>query len=169
MKISQHRFIDAVTVSKIETKGCVDIVKRSLKDLATNPDVQEEIRKRRVAAIKLVPTNQPIEIRELGHSGTFNEDRYGKGKVVSYYAENLVDKHGGFVFAESKDMTDLISAHTVVRQSHVDQMVKEVESFAKKTDQAFDEKEVREMIETRLQKTTREVTYSLTDTNRRFF
>lgn len=54
MKISQHRFIDAVTVSKIETKGCVDIVKRSLKDLATNPDAQEEIRKRRVAAIKLV-------------------------------------------------------------------------------------------------------------------
>ena len=169
MKISQHRFIDAVTVSKIETKGCVDIVKRSLKDLATNPDAQEEIRKRRVAAIKLVPTNQPIEIREIGQVGAFGEDRYGKGKVSSYYAENLEDKAGAFVFPNSKEAVGFVSSHTVVRQSHVDQMVKEVETFAKKNDQAFDEEEVRKTIEKRLRNSSREVTFSLTDTNRQIF
>lgn len=166
MKISQHRFIDAVMTAKIESKGCVDIVRHNLKDLSTNESAQEEIRKRRVAAIKLVPVNQPIEIREIGRTADITDDRYGKGKASSYYAENLVDKKGGFVFTGSKDATDIVSAHTVVRQAHVDQMVKEVESFAKKNDHEFDEKVVRDMIGRRLRRVTRELSQINTDTNR---
>lgn len=48
-------------------------------------------------------------------------------------------------------------------------MVKEVETFAKKNDQAFDEEEVRKTIEKRLRNSSREVTFSLTDTNRQIF
>lgn len=131
LKIHHRAFLESAVATKVVTKSDIDIKKYDLSTMTVESDAAEELRKRRIAAVKAMPINLPITIDVFGNGA--DGVLFDKNRFAGYgYQENLVDGEGGNRSYSAKEATHLESKLVTFKAPNVDSILRDVEAFATK-------------------------------------